>query len=192
MIRAMKKLLTTAALSLLLVSLAGGVYGQSEEELDFQGTKILAEQGDAFAQTILGVMYANGNGVPENDSEAVKWYRLAAEQGFAGAQSFLAFMYEKGHGVPENDAEAIKWYRLAAEQGMPDAHYNLGLMYAQGHGTPEDLVRAYMWFSVVAAQGGDDGRNSRDVISERLTPEQLARGQDIATRCFESDYQDCE
>jgi len=32
-----------------------------------------AEQGDADAQYILGLMYANGEGVPENDAEAVKW-----------------------------------------------------------------------------------------------------------------------
>jgi TPR repeat protein len=30
-------------------------------------------------------MYANGKGVPEDDKEAVKWYRLAAEQGYADA-----------------------------------------------------------------------------------------------------------
>ena len=29
-------------------------------------------------------------------------------------------------------------------------------------------------------------------LSDMLTPEQLARGQDMATRCFESDFQDCE
>ena len=33
-------------------------------------------------------MYANGEGVPEDDAEAVRWYRLAADQGLiAGAQS---------------------------------------------------------------------------------------------------------
>jgi TPR repeat protein len=35
----------------------------------------LAEAGDASAQYNLGVMYANGEGVPEDDAEAVKWYR---------------------------------------------------------------------------------------------------------------------
>ncbi len=37
----------------------------------------LAEQGDASAQTSLGVMYANGLGVPQDDTEAIKWYRKA-------------------------------------------------------------------------------------------------------------------
>ena len=40
----------------------------------------LAEQGDAKAQFNLGVIYDNGEGVPEDDAEAVKWFRMAAEQ----------------------------------------------------------------------------------------------------------------
>ena len=31
-------------------------------------------------------MYDNDHGVPEDDKEALKWYRLAAEQGHAKAQ----------------------------------------------------------------------------------------------------------
>jgi TPR repeat protein len=60
-------------------------------------------------------MYDEGEGVPENNAEAVRWYRLAAEQGYARAQSNLGFMYSNGEGVPENNAEAVRWYRLAAE-----------------------------------------------------------------------------
>ena len=44
----------------------------------------LADQGHAGAQYNLGIMYANGYGVPEDDAEAVRWYRLAADQGHAG------------------------------------------------------------------------------------------------------------
>ena len=42
-----------------------------------------AEQGFAEAQFNLGVMYANGHGVPQDDAMAVTWYRRAAEQGVA-------------------------------------------------------------------------------------------------------------
>ena len=52
----------------------------------------LAEQGYAAAQTNLGIMYAEGQGVPQDYKEAVKWYRLAAAQGFAGAQSNIGRM----------------------------------------------------------------------------------------------------
>jgi uncharacterized protein len=64
-----------------ILLLSSAAYGQ-----DFEETKLLAEQGDVVAQPNLGVMYDNGNGVPENDVEAAKWYRLAAERGLAKAQ----------------------------------------------------------------------------------------------------------
>lgn len=45
---------------------------------DFDATKLLAEQGDAQAQVLLGTMYDNGLGVPEDDVEAVTWFRKSA------------------------------------------------------------------------------------------------------------------
>ena len=48
--------------------------------------RLSVEQGFAAAQYNLGLMYAEGNGVPEDDGEAARWYRLSAEQGFASAQ----------------------------------------------------------------------------------------------------------
>ena len=54
-------------------------------------------------------MYSNEEGIPENDAEAVRWYRLAAEQGHAISQASLGFMYDNGEGVPENAAEAVRW-----------------------------------------------------------------------------------
>ena len=94
----MKKSLSVIALLLLLCS---PVFSQAP---DLNETRRLAEQGHAKAQYNLGLMYDNGEGVPENDSEAVKWYRLAAEQGIATAQYNLGIMYDNGEGVPENDS----------------------------------------------------------------------------------------
>ena len=83
---------------LLLAFLASGVYGQ--DALDFEETTALAEQGDVFAQFELGLMYDNGDGVPKNDAEAVRWYRLAAERGDRAAQANLGVKYAQGDGVP--------------------------------------------------------------------------------------------
>ena len=82
-----------------------------------QEFKKAAEQGIAQAQYNLGVMYDNGEGVIQDDKEAVKWFRLAAEQGYARAQHNLGVMYRNGEGVRQDDKEAVTWYRLAAEQG---------------------------------------------------------------------------
>ena len=62
----------------------------------------LAEQGNAAAQYNLGAMYENGQGVPRDNAEAEKWYRLAAGQGLADAQFTLGVRYENGQGVPQN------------------------------------------------------------------------------------------
>ena len=75
---------------------------------DYEATRHAAEQGDADAQYNLGVMYATGEGVPQDEAEAVRWYRLAAEQGIATAQTNLGPMYDIGEGVPQDEAEAVR------------------------------------------------------------------------------------
>ena len=84
-----------------------------------------AEQGNAMAQNNLGVMYAEGKGVPQDDKAAVQWYRRAAEQGDADAQNNLGMMYHKGEGVLQDYKTAAQWYRRAAEQGHAAAQSNL-------------------------------------------------------------------
>jgi TPR repeat protein len=84
----------------------------------------LAEQGVPGAQYNLGVMYANGEGVPKDEREAVRWYRKAAEQGAPSAQFNLAYLYATGRGVPKDDVQAYVWWNLAAAQGHEDANKN--------------------------------------------------------------------
>ncbi|MDA7599387.1 sel1 repeat family protein, partial [Alphaproteobacteria bacterium] len=69
----------------------------------------------------LGVMYKNGEGVPQNYKAAVKWYRLAAEQGDAKAQFVLGAIYFLGQGVPRDDVYAHMWWNIAAATGNEDA-----------------------------------------------------------------------
>jgi uncharacterized protein len=88
----------------------------------------LAEQGNALAQLGLGVMYANGRGVPQDYAQAVVWYLKAAEQGDADAQTIVGVMYVNGHGVPQDYTQALIWYRKAADQGNDRAQFGLGLM----------------------------------------------------------------
>ena len=73
-------------------------------------------------------MYSFGRGVPQNDAEAVKWYRKAAEQGFAQAQYNLGVMYYFGEGVSVNSVKAYMWWSLAMEQGNESATKNLNII----------------------------------------------------------------
>ena len=82
----------------------------------------MAEKGQVLAQFNLGNMYVNGDGVPKNDVEAVKWYRLAAEQGNADAQYNLGNMYSNGVGVPQNYVKSYVWLSVATAQGNENAN----------------------------------------------------------------------
>ena len=78
----------------------------NHSEESFESVRLRAEQGDADAQYNLGVMYANGEGVPQDDEEAARWWLLGADQGLVNAQYRLGFAYETGQGVPQDDKEA--------------------------------------------------------------------------------------
>ena len=119
------------------------------------------EQGNAEAQFNLGVMYDNGEGVPQDDAEDVKWYRMAAQQGNARAQCNLGVKYDTGKGVPQDDAEAVKWFLKAAQQGNATAvnnliamgnrgnsiaQFNMGEICRDGLGVPQDNAEAAKWY----------------------------------------------
>ncbi len=137
---------------------------------------LAAEQGDMPAQLRLGELYENGNGVPQNVSEAAKWYKLAAEQGDMPAQLKLGELYENGNGVPQNISEAAKWYTLVAKQNddnafnalyslatrtkSADAQYGMGEVCNELF--DEDLrdckVPGMQWIILAAVQGHADAQ----------------------------------
>jgi TPR repeat protein len=136
-------------------------------------------------------MYANGEGVPEDDATAVMWYTKSAEQGNASAQFNLGLMYDNGDGVPEDDATAVMWYTKAAEQGYADAQLNLGTRYATGEGVPEDDVSAYMWLNLAAALGNENAKNNKEIVAERMTREDISKAQALSRECLAQDYKNC-
>jgi TPR repeat protein len=113
----------------------------------------LADQGDAAAQVTVGTLYHNGLGVPQNDAEAERWFRLAAEKGNADAQYKLGDLYEAGRGISRNYVEAAKWYRKAADQGDALASINLGEMYVDGRGVRRDYNEAAKLYTAAADSG---------------------------------------
>ena len=156
----------------------------------------LAEQGDASAQSNLGVMYEQGRGVAQNYREAMRWFRLAAMQGDASAQSNLGVMYFKGQGIAQDFREAMRWYWLGAGQGNAEAQFNLGVMYEQGRGVPQDLLRAHMWFNLAASQSSDENGKlaikNREGVTRRLTRAQVFEAQEMARHCEANGFKNCD
>jgi hypothetical protein len=144
----------------------------------------LATDGDARAQSLLGLLYYRGQGVRQDQSEAVKWFRQAADQDDVVAQFHLGVMLAKGQGVPQDDVEAANWFRRAADLGDAQAQYNLGLYYAKGEAGEPDNVSAHMWFNLAATHfppSDTDDRTAavrnRDLVAEKMTPAQIAQAQ---------------
>ena len=91
-----------------------------------------AEAGNVEAQYNLAVRYSSGRGVPQNDAEALTWFRKSAESGHAPAQVTLGLIYREGsRGVKKDPEHAVDWFRKAANQGDPNGQSELGFMYAR-------------------------------------------------------------
>ncbi|MBR6435151.1 MAG: SEL1-like repeat protein, partial [Thermoguttaceae bacterium] len=109
---------------------------------------------------LTGKRYYEGDGVPKDYAEAVKWFRKAAELGNAKAQYSLAWCYTDGEGVPQDKTEAEKWFQKAvislheaAKEGNAEAQYKLGECFNFGYGVPENKSEAVKWYRLAAEQG---------------------------------------
>ena len=131
---------------------AATAYDRGDYETAFQLMRTLAKQGDAFAQFNLGVMYGQGRGVPQDKTEAMKWYRRAAERGDADAQFSLGTMYRFGRGVPQDGVQAYKWFSLAA-----------------------------LRFSASEKEYRDMAVENRDGVAAKMTPAQIAEAKKLAS-----------
>ena len=90
-------------------------------------------------------MYRYGRGVPQDYTEAVRWYRLAAEQSNANAQYNLGIMYYYGWGVPKDYVQSHIWSNLAASRLSPGERRDNAVMNRDAAAmfiTPAQLAEA--------------------------------------------------
>ena len=113
-----------------------------------------AAQGDAQAQTTLGLLYSTGDGVPHDPRTAIKWFRKAAEQGNGFGQLMLATKYFEGEGVARDPVKGLAWAILAAEAAAD----------GDGAATPDAYV--------------DDLRKS---VGKDLTPAEVKQVEQLTT-----------
>jgi len=113
----------------------------------------LAEAGDAGAQTWIGILYYQGEGVPVNKSVAVDSFRRAAALGSADALHNLGVSYWNGDGVEKNHKTAVAFYAKAAGKGHSKSQNNLAYAYDHGLGVDRNLRTATYWYKRAANQG---------------------------------------
>ena len=108
-------------------SMLGDIYyNQGKYDYAIKWDKIALENGDKeYAAHRLGLCYAFGNGVQQNSSKAVEYYKIAAENGNYVAQHNLGVCYHKGQGVRQDDVKARYWLTKSADAGYQGAVYTL-------------------------------------------------------------------
>ena len=120
--------------------------------------KAAALAGDADAQHIVGLAYAEGRGVPKDDAVAVNWYIEAVAGGSVDAAFSLGLSYWSEEGGPRRDGWAVFYWRLAAEGGHLGAWVGLGRAHEQGRGVPRNDVLAVSWYRKAAEAGDADAQ----------------------------------
>jgi TPR repeat protein len=113
----------------------------------------LAELGDAFGQYEIGILYAEGKGVPKDPAQALSWLRKAASQhGFNAslAREYLKRLENPDPTSPPPDFDAI---RRRAEEGNAEAQNKLGELYHDPKSALKDDSQAVAWFRKAAEQG---------------------------------------
>ncbi|KIZ47369.1 MULTISPECIES: tetratricopeptide repeat protein [Rhodopseudomonas] len=153
-----------------------------------------AEGGHPVAQWRLGRMYADGNGVAQNDLRAFEYFsRIAnahaedspsAPQAAIVANAFVALGRYYLEGIPNSrikaDTErAREMFSYAASYfGNADAQYDLARLYLNGVGARQDSRYGARWLGLAAQKGQ---HQAQALLGEMLfngdhLPRQAARG----------------
>lgn len=128
-----------------------------------------AEKGHALAQWKLGRMYAEGNGVTQNDLKAFEYFRRIADSHAEDnpdtrearfvANAFVALGQYYLEGIPKTQVKrdpdrAREMFAYAASYFRdPQAQYYLARLYLDGVGAPHDPRQAARWFGLSAQKG---------------------------------------
>ena len=139
----------------------------------FGQVKKFAELGLTEAQYKLGLMYYYGLGVPQDNNEAIFWFKKADEQGHAKAYFRTLNSGQERHydnyktaAKPTYDpAPSFDLIAQMAAQGNAEAQHHRGLVYYYGLGLPqEDHKEALAWFKKAANQGYAEAQYKLGVI----------------------------
>ena len=142
----------------------------------------LAEDGDAYAQYIIGTAYRDGGLLIPDMVKAQKLLERAAEQEIDAAQYALGKLYLSDDADVHDSAKGIDWLKCAADNGNDYAAYRLGKEYLSGKNTAKDATAAaeYLW------QAANNGNAYAQYLLGKLTlmGEGIPKDMDAAYKWF--------
>lgn len=139
----------------------------NSNESEFERKVRLAEGGDNIAQFNLGLMYENGDEIPQDYSSEsplrkMSWISIRA-------------LHLK---------EAEKWYVKSAKKGNSDAMFNLGVMYHNEEAPKDNPFIAYAWFRAAKENGHEQAEINLDILTAKMTKEQIKQARSLATEIY--------
>jgi hypothetical protein len=113
----------------------------------------LADTGNLWAQTLLGLMYGKGLGVRHDDDTAEDYYLRAARRGWLNAEFNLGIFYMSR--LRYKPAE--QWLLKAAEQQFSQAEESLAQLYL-AESPLQNQEKSFTWFLRAAEHGRPDAQ----------------------------------
>ena len=141
------------------------------ERSDFKATIAeltpLSDDGNFYAQLLLGYIYLCGFGVEVDSKKAFKLLSDPAYYGVNIAQIFLGIMHSKGDGVEQNYGKAFDWFKLAAESGYSEGYFLLGQMYLDGEGVDQNFKEARKCFIMAREKGHPEAQKFLNKMDDK-------------------------
>lgn len=146
-----------------------------------------AKSGDPESQYLYGAAIFR-----KNNTEGLFWIKMSARQDYVKAQGFLGLQYYYGVYIEKNYFKAFKWFKRAAENGDGNIQGLLGISYLHGEGAPTNEIQAYVWMSMSSTQGNTLIKSTLKRLKATMSKQQIIIAQDLASKCWESKFKDCD
>jgi TPR repeat protein len=159
-----------------------GVAVRKDPELARKWIAKAADGGHKGAQVMLGNLYIGEHPAADGANLALAKASADSAAGSSGdSGAILAEPASKSRAASQPDpGAAVKWYKKAAKNGSPAGQAALGEAYRLGLGVQQNDVSAYMWYTLAAEQGSHAAADARELVAERMEPNQIAKAEEKA------------
>ena len=146
-------------------------YYELNDSEDYDGAKkclhTMVDNGVFDALSLIGDLYAKGEGVEQNYDKALEYYNLALEHGCVKANAHIAFLYYHGLGVEQDYKKAFELYKIVAENDIYLGYYKMAYMYLNGEGVNVNFKKARE-NALIAGEKGSKRANKLITILDGL------------------------
>ena len=139
--------------------------GQGNHVKKFEWYKNSAEEGYDWGMYNLAGCYRDGEGVQEDQEQAIAWFQKAYElhgDAAGNAANYIGLIYSGQN----NYIKKVEWYKKSAEEGYDWGMRNLGKCYRDGEGVQVDLEQAKAWFQKAYELHGDAEEDAKKCLND--------------------------